>query len=91
METQENYYLSEGDQVYGIDGGFEDGAVHEGEVVEVRELPNEDFNEVDVSFESDPLNADEPAPRVVGGMSTQFISVDATPQELHDKLSFPAP
>ena len=91
MQSQDHYYLSEGDRVYGIDDGFEDGAVHEGEVVELRELPNERFNEVDVRFEQDPMNADESSPRVIGGMTTQFISADASAQELHDKLGFPAP
>ena len=89
MQSQDYYYLSEGDQVYGIDNGFTE-TVHEGVVVAVREL-DEEYNELDVRFTQDPMNEGDDTPRVISGMSTQFISVDASAQELHDKLAFPAP
>lgn len=89
-ENRDGDYISVGDEVFGIDDGFEP-AVQRGKVVAKRELENDEYNEVDVQFETDPMNAENDEPREVGGMTTQFISVNASAAELADKLDFPRP
>lgn len=89
-ENRNGEYITVGDDVFGIDDGFEP-AVQRGTVVAKRELENSPYNELDVQFDSDPMNAENDEPRVLGGFSTQFIRVDASASELTDKLGFPRP
>lgn len=88
-ENQDGEYISVGDSVFAIDDGFEP-VVQEGVVVEKRELDHS-YNEIDVHFPSDPMHEEKDSSRVIGGMSTQFISINASAAELADKLSFPRP